>query len=65
MPIFEYVCQGCGALFEQLVMSREAAVSCPTCQSPDVAKQFSGFSTKTASGFSGSMGPGCGCAPVG
>jgi len=65
MPIFEYVCQGCGAFFEKLVVSREAAVSCPTCQSPDVAKQFSGFSMKTTAGFSGSMGAGCGCAPSG
>ncbi len=30
MPIFEYVCHRCGAFFEKLVMSREAAVSCPT-----------------------------------
>jgi len=65
MPIFEYVCQDCGAFFEKLVMGQEAAVSCPTCQSPDVAKQFSAFSTKTAAGFSGSMGAGCGCAPSG
>ena len=65
MPIFEYVCQGCGASFETLVVSREAAVSCPVCQSPDVAKQFSAFSTRTAAGFSGSMGAGCGCAPSG
>jgi len=65
MPIFEFLCQGCGTHFEQLMMSREAAVNCPTCQSPDVAKQFSAFSMKTAAGFSGSMGAGCGCAPIG
>ena len=65
MPIFEYVCQGCGAFFEKLVMSRDAAVSCPACQGSDVAKQFSAFSMKTAAGFSGSMGAGCGCAPSG
>ena len=65
MPIFEYVCHRCGASFEKLVMSRNAAVSCPTCESSDVAKQFSAFSTSTAAGFSGSMGSGCGCAPSG
>ncbi len=65
MPIFEYLCQGCGAFFEKLVLDRDAAVSCPACRSPDVAKQFSAFSMKTASGFSGSMGAGCGCTPVG
>lgn len=65
MPIFEYVCQGCGSCFEKLVMNREASVSCPACRSADVVKQFSAFSTKTAVGFSGSMGAGCGCAPTG
>jgi putative FmdB family regulatory protein len=65
MPIFEYVCHDCGAAFEKLVMGREAAVNCPTCQSLNVAKQFSAFSTRTAAGFSGSMGAGCGCAPSG
>lgn len=65
MPIFEYVCGSCGAFFERLVMNREAPVSCPTCRSTDVAKQFSAFSMQTAAGFSGSMGGGCGCAPAG
>ena len=65
MPIFEYQCQGCGGLFEQLVMSTGASVSCPTCGNRDVVKQFSVFSTQTPAGFSGSMGPGCGCAPTG
>jgi putative FmdB family regulatory protein len=65
MPIFEYVCQGCGDVFEKLVMSREANVSCPACGSPKVDKQFSAFSTSTSAGFSGSMGSGCGCPPVG
>ncbi len=65
MPIFEFQCEGCGSYFEQLVLSREASVNCPTCGSPEVIKQFSSFSTQTASGFSGSLGPGCGCAPTG
>lgn len=65
MPIFEYLCQGCGICFERLVMSREASVTCPTCGSPEVAKQFSSFSMQTAAGFSGSMGSGCGCEPSG
>ena len=65
MPIFEYVCHRCGAFFEKLVMSRNTAVSCPACESSDVAKQFSAFSMKTVAGFSGSMGAGCGCAPSG
>jgi putative FmdB family regulatory protein len=65
MPIFEYMCQVCGAGFEQLIMGREASVSCPTCGSPEVAKQFSTLSAQTTGGFVGSMGSGCGCAPSG
>ncbi|MFQ5532710.1 MAG: zinc ribbon domain-containing protein [Candidatus Methylomirabilales bacterium] len=65
MPIFEYLCGGCGTCFERFVMGREASVSCPSCGSPDVVKQFSAFSVQTAGGFSGSLGSGCGCAPSG
>ncbi|MFQ5882871.1 MAG: zinc ribbon domain-containing protein [Candidatus Methylomirabilales bacterium] len=65
MPIFEYQCRGCGTCFERLVMSAGASVSCPTCESSEVVKQFSTFSTQTAAGFSGSLGPGCACAPSG
>ncbi|MFQ5657622.1 MAG: zinc ribbon domain-containing protein [Candidatus Methylomirabilales bacterium] len=65
MPIFEYACHGCGTCFEQLVMSRDVSVSCPSCGSREVVKLFSAFSVQTAGGFSGSMGSGCGCAPSG
>lgn len=65
MPIFEYQCQGCGACFERLIMGERTSVSCPTCGSSDVVKQFSSFSTQTAAGLSGSLGAGCGCAPSG
>ncbi|MFQ5883223.1 MAG: zinc ribbon domain-containing protein [Candidatus Methylomirabilales bacterium] len=65
MPIFEFLCRGCGASFEQFLMRREASVSCPTCGSPEVVKQFSAFSMPTAAGSSGSLGSGCGCAPSG
>ncbi len=65
MPIFEYQCQRCGTCFERLIISRETAVNCPSCADSEVVKQFSTFSTNTAAGFSGSLGPGCGCAPSG
>jgi putative FmdB family regulatory protein len=65
MPIFEFVCHGCGYAFEKLVMSREVSVGCPTCGSLEIVKQFSAFITKTAAGVSGSMGTGSGCPPVG
>lgn len=65
MPIFEYTCEACGKEFERYLSSRTAVVICPACESRQVAKRLSTFSTQTTSGFSGSMGSGCGCAPSG
>ncbi len=65
MPIFEFRCESCGSGFEQLLLSREALVACPTCGSPKVVKQFSTFSMQTSGGGAGASGSGCGCAPVG
>lgn len=40
MPIFEYRCQGCGHLFEQLV--RKGTVpACPECRSETLERQLS------------------------
>jgi putative FmdB family regulatory protein len=33
MPIYEYVCDDCGAEYERLVMKQGTAVSCPKCAS--------------------------------
>ncbi|MFT3915683.1 MAG: zinc ribbon domain-containing protein [Anaeromyxobacteraceae bacterium] len=43
MPIYEYACTPCARSFEELVIrkSDEAEVRCPTCGSPDVARQMS------------------------
>lgn len=43
MPIYEYVCNGCGGGFERLVASRKAKVVCPECGSKSVTRQFSTF----------------------
>ena len=40
MPIYEYGCRDCGNQFELLVRGDESAV-CPSCESKQVAKQFS------------------------
>jgi putative FmdB family regulatory protein len=61
MPIYEYVCPGCQQRFEKLVRRFGEAVSCPTCQSPDVEKQLSVFAVKAATpAFAG-----CGASPGG
>ena len=38
MPIFEYDCRACAHRFEKLVPRYDARVSCPECESTDVAK---------------------------
>ena len=63
MPIYEYHCLACGEEFEKLVLGR-AAVACPDCESPEVARKMSVFGLRTASRFVGSgggCGSGCGC----
>jgi putative FmdB family regulatory protein len=51
MPIYEFICEECGEIFEELVPSLQATkdVSCPACQSDLVRKLVSSFVSKTAS----------------
>ena len=49
MPIFEYVCKGCGKGFEYLVRSNSAPPSCPACSSVDLEKQISTPAIKSES----------------
>ncbi len=57
MPIFEYRCGKCGALFEELVMRASQEVSCPSCASTDLEKLISAVA-KSCGGCSG--GSSCG-----
>jgi putative FmdB family regulatory protein len=41
MPIFEYQCRKCGAKFEKVVSSTEAAATCRECGSARVEKLLS------------------------
>jgi len=43
MPIFEYQCRKCGARFEKLVSSADAAATCKKCGSARVEKLLSVF----------------------
>jgi putative FmdB family regulatory protein len=66
MPIYEYLCDDCGARYEQLVMSKNAKIACPKCESHKHTLQLSVFSASgTASKTNGqSSGAGaCGCTP--
>jgi putative FmdB family regulatory protein len=49
MPIFEYLCKGCGKGFEALVRSNSAPPSCPACSSVDLEKQISTPAIKSES----------------
>lgn len=40
MPIYEYICDGCGHEFEALVRGDEKP-ECPTCGRAKLSKQFS------------------------
>jgi putative FmdB family regulatory protein len=44
MPIFEYQCGDCGSRFELLVRA-DTRIACPDCDSGNVVKRFSPFSS--------------------
>ena len=52
MPIYEFICQECGLEFEELLRSASliTEVSCPACESPDVARKLSIFASPAAGG---------------
>jgi len=62
MPLFEYKCQACEHVFEELVLSSSARVVCPQCGSDDTRKLLSVFATSTgrASSLPSCASPGCG-----
>jgi putative FmdB family regulatory protein len=70
MPIFEYVCKGCGHKFEAIVMGEKKA-ECPTCHGSELEQQLSTFSAHSHSSSSsqpmapcGMPGGGCGNCPM-
>jgi putative FmdB family regulatory protein len=61
MPLYEYVCQGCGTRFEvlQRVGASTSGTACPKCGGREVAKQYSTFASAIAGpGASGSLSGG-------
>jgi putative FmdB family regulatory protein len=76
MPIYEYVCDDCGAHYERIVMSQKQSITCPKCESAKHTIQLSVFAapangSKAGNGPSSSSamtgsggarcGGGCGC----
>jgi putative FmdB family regulatory protein len=46
MPIFEYLCDGCGTKFEKLVRRTEDSTLCPECGDSHVTTQYSTFAAR-------------------
>jgi putative FmdB family regulatory protein len=64
IPIYEYICERCGAGFEKLQFRRDENVACPQCGAAGATRQFSTFAFKGASGFVSSGARSCaGCTP--
>lgn len=60
MPMYEYRCENCGRIYEQLRRMSEAdqGLRCPHCQSENVHRQVSACSVRATGG--GGCGPGSG-----
>ena len=62
MPIYEYLCDDCGARYEQIVLSKRAKVACPKCSSERHTLQLSVFSAPAKNGSSEASANGGGLA---
>lgn len=64
MPIYEYHCGKCAAVFEEIVNSKEIQVVCPECGSSRAQRMVSACSLRTggSSGTSSASSSSCaGC----
>lgn len=54
MPIFEFVCLSCGDSFDKLLRgsSSVSEVVCPSCDSGEIKKKLSVFSSQISGGAS-------------
>jgi putative FmdB family regulatory protein len=50
VPIFEYECQGCGQIFEKLLLTRNGGeiLPCPRCQAVQTRQLVSRFSSPSS-----------------
>jgi putative FmdB family regulatory protein len=70
MPIYEYLCDDCGAHYERIVMSQKQSITCPKCESAKHTIQLSVFAapangSKTSRGSSSGPASGSGGACCG
>jgi putative FmdB family regulatory protein len=59
MPLYEFVCQGCGHTFETLVSFSQAdqPQRCPKCAGRDSKRKLSSFAVSGGSGSKVASGP--------
>ena len=61
MPLYEYLCRGCGLPFERYVRAWGDPVDCPACGGASVEKKVSSFAFTGAGGGCGCGRGACGC----
>jgi putative FmdB family regulatory protein len=60
MPIYEFQCEDCGEIFEELILgNREDEIVCKKCKSSRVKKLMSRVAFKSGSKFVSSLGSAC------
>ncbi len=60
MPIFEFQCEECGEIFEELILDGKIDdITCRKCKSPKVKKLISKVSFKSEGKFVNSSGSSC------
>ncbi|MBI3148423.1 MAG: zinc ribbon domain-containing protein [Betaproteobacteria bacterium] len=65
MPIYEYLCRGCGEEFETLVRASAPAPECPACHGQDLTKKLSAFAAISVASAAPPAPPCGGCANPG
>jgi putative FmdB family regulatory protein len=68
MPIYEFKCNKCGAIFEQLVFPSDGEDNaiCPSCGEGDTCRLMSSFSCgKTSKGLGSGLPSACSTSPRG
>ncbi|HAF63014.1 MAG TPA: FmdB family transcriptional regulator [Anaerolineaceae bacterium] len=62
MPIYEYICQNCGATFDQLRSFSQAddPIACPQCAQSQSKRKLSSFFAHNESGNSAHSSHNCG-----
>jgi len=60
MPIFEFQCEDCGEVFEELILGNDSdKVICKKCKSSNVKKLISQVSFKSDNKFTSSVSSAC------